>query len=208
MRYTNLAATVIAAVALLMGGRAIGAVYTVTGETLVLGPAAHNAVFNLDGADIQAGQIIFDYAGGADPATTILGLLTESYDGGRWDLGQFRNSTATTTGLTLGCFANASSDQVQVMATYPGDFNLDAVVDCTDQAIWFANAFTGTTWQQGDANYDGLVNGLDLDLLRANFGSAPLSHANVPEPTTISVWLLLGVAGWLMARRGGYWRGR
>ena len=26
--------------------------------------------------------------------------------------------------------------------------------------IWFANAGTGTTWQQGDANYDGAVNGL------------------------------------------------
>ena len=108
MRYTKLVATVIAAAVLLMGGQANGAVYTVTGETLVLGPAEHNAVFNLDGADIQAGQIVFDYAGGADPAATIRGLLSESYDGGRWDVGQFRNSTATATGLTLGCLADKS----------------------------------------------------------------------------------------------------
>ena len=51
------------------------------------------------------------------------------------------------------------------MATYPGDFNLDGVVDDKDRAIWFANAFTGTTWQQGDANYDGSVDGRDRDLL-------------------------------------------
>jgi hypothetical protein len=208
MKYTKLAATVIAAAALLMGARANGAVYTVTGETLVLGPAAHNAVFNHDGADIQGGKIVFDYAGGANPTATIQGLLSDSYNGGLWDLGQFRNSTATTTGLTLGCFADASSHHVEVMATYPGDFNLDAVVDYTDQAIWFANAFTGTTWQQGDSNYDGIVNGLDLDLLRANFGSVPLASSNVPEPTTISVWLLLGVAGWLMLRHGKNPHGR
>jgi hypothetical protein len=51
-----------------------------------------------------------------------------------------------------------------------GDFNLDGVVDNLDKAIWFANAFTGTTWAQGDANGDGVVNGLDRDILYANMG--------------------------------------
>ena len=139
-------------------------------------------MFNLGGADIQAGKIVFDYAGSADPAATIQSLLRASYDGGRWDVGQFRDSTATTTGLTLGCFDDTSLHRVTVMATYPGDFNLDGVVDGRDQAAWLANAFAGTTWQQGDANYDGTVNGLDLDLCRADFGSPPLLLPPSPNP--------------------------
>jgi hypothetical protein len=191
---------VVAGAVLLMGGRADGAVYTLAGETLVLGPAAHNAVFNLGGADIQAGKIVFDYAGAADPAPTIRTLLAASYDGGRWDVGQFRDSTTGTTGLTLGSFDDKSSSQVKVMATYPGDFNLDGVVDNLDGNIWFANVFTGTTWQQGDANYDGVINGLDRDLWRASLGLPPLNLTAVPEPATIIIWSLFG-AGSLLGMR-------
>jgi hypothetical protein len=83
-----------------------------------------------------------------------------------------------------------------VMATYPGDFNLDGVVNHLDTAIWFAGAWTGTTWQRGDANYDGVVDGLDRDLLIANFGLPPLTilsspaslMAPVPEPGTLSLF--------------------
>ena len=78
------------------------------------------------------------------------------------------------------------------MATYPGDFNLDGVVDNLDKAIWPAHAFTGTTWQQGDANYDGVVNGLDLDLWRSHVGLPSLSSVSgvtiVPEPGTLALF--------------------
>jgi hypothetical protein len=196
---------VVAGAALLMGGRASGAVYIGAGETLVLGPAAHSAVFNPGGTDIQAGTIVFDYAGIADPAATIRSLLTASYDGGRWDVGQFRDTTAIATGMTLAFFDDTSMKQVRVMATYPGDFNLDGVVDDLDGNTWFANVFTGTTWQQGDANYDGVINGLDRDLWRANFGSPPLDNVQVPEPATFIIWSLLGAGSWLgmrVAQRG------
>ena len=81
------------------------------------------------------------------------------------------------------------------MATYPGDFNLDGVVDNQDRVIWFANAFTGTTWQQGDANYDGAVNGLDRDLWFTNVGRSVPSGAMLPaasmtpwpEPGTLAL---------------------
>ena len=144
---------------------------------------------------------------------TIRSLLAASYDGGRWDVGQFRDTTTGTTGLTLGCFDDKSTSQVKVMATYPGDFNLDGVVDNLDRSIWFANAFTGTTWQQGDANYDGVVNGLDRDLwftyagLPPIAGSAPNSPSVIgtpaPEPGTLA---LLAVA--LLSLRLFAWRRR
>jgi hypothetical protein len=190
---------VVAGAVLLMGGQANGAVYTVTARTIELGPAAWDAVFNLDGVDIQFGTLVFDYAGASDPAATITSLLRASYDGGRWDIGQFQNSTALATGLTLGMFDDPASRRVKVRATYPGDFNLDGVVDNLDRSTWFAHAFTGATWQQGDANYDGVVNGLDLDLWRANFGSPPLT---VPEPSTLIIWSLLGA----LAIAVGWWR--
>ena len=69
---------------------------TYTGRTIVasgtldLGPAAQNAVFNLGGADVQSGMLVFDYDGVSSPAATIKGLLTNSYNGGLWNIGQFR----------------------------------------------------------------------------------------------------------------------
>jgi len=91
---------------------------------------------NGGGADIQSGALVFDYAGAADPAATIGGLLNASCHNGLWDVGQFQDSTAAATGLTLGVLDATSSSQVKVMATYAGDFNLDGVVDNADLAIW------------------------------------------------------------------------
>ena len=146
----------------------------------------------------------FDYNGTSSPAATIQSLLTASYDGGLWDAGQFRDSSESTSGLTLGWFDNGSS-KVTVMATYAGDFNLDGVVNSQDLDIWKANVGTSAaTWQMGDANHDGVVNGLDLDLLRANVGLPQLaggslgdvSAAEVPEPGTLAL-LAAGLIGML-----------
>jgi hypothetical protein len=68
----------------------------------------------------------------------------------------------------------------RIVPPIPGDFNLDGVVDGLDKAIWFANAFTGTTWVQGDANGDGTVNGLDRDILYANLGRSIFTE--YPDP--------------------------
>ncbi len=160
----------------LSGSNSYGGLTTVAGGTLELAPSAQSCVLSGGGADIQAGKVVFDYAGGADPVATIQSLLKASYNNGQWNVGQFRDSIAAATGMTLGVLDNTSADTVTVMATYPGDFNLDGVVNSQDRAIWFANAFTGTTWQQGDANYDGAVDGRDRDLVLADAGcTAPLT---------------------------------
>ena len=143
-------------------------------------PTAQNPLYFGSGtADIRAGELIFAYTRGSSTAATFLNFLTASYDGGAWDTGKFRSTTAVANGTTLGWKDDAANSQVIVMATIPGDFNLDGTVDSADLAIWFAHAFTGTTWAQGDANYDGAVNGLDRDIWQAN------ASRSIPLPSPL-----------------------
>ena len=192
-----------AGLAVLTGMNSYTGCTTVSGGVLELGPSAQSCVLNVGGADIQSGALLFDYAGASDPAATIGGLLSASSHSGLWDVGQFRDSTAALTGLTLGWLDDKSSSQVKVMATYPGDFNLDGVVDNLDRAIWCANAFMGTSWQQGDANGDGVVDGLDRDLWFSHVGLPSLagvlpaaSITPAPEPGTLAL-LAAGLLGLL-----------
>ncbi len=49
-----------------------------------------------------------------------------------------------------------------LVAAIPGDANLDGIVNGLDLLRWQSNLFSGDQWVQGDFNLDGLVNGLDL----------------------------------------------
>ena len=130
--------------------------------------------------------MVFDYNGAASPAATIQSLLTASCDGGRWDIGQFRDSTAVASGLTLGWFDDPAMHTVTVMPSYAGDFNLDGVVNDLDLGIWTANFGNGSSSQLGDVNYDGVVNGLDLDLLSQNVGKRRWPATSTPPAETPS----------------------
>jgi hypothetical protein len=144
--------------------------------TLELGPNAQALVLSGSGADIQGGKLVFDYNGSSSPAATIESLLTASYHGGLWNVGQFKDSTEATTGLTLG-WADDGTSAVTVMATIPGDFNLDGVVNQNDLDILSVGFGIGTTWAAGDANYDGVLNLGDLDIVMANMGAVLPSSA-------------------------------
>ena len=149
--------------------------------TLRLGPDARGPVLSGGGVDIQRRQFglrlhrrfLFLAAG------TIQTLLAWSYDDGIWDRGQFRSTTAVSTGLSLG-WKDDDASKVTVMATYAADFNLDGAVNQLDLNIWMANAGAqNPTFLMGDANYDGAINGLDLDLWNATNGQV-LSPAHPP----------------------------
>jgi autotransporter-associated beta strand protein len=168
----------------LSGSNSYSGTTVVAGGTLELAASAQSCVLTGGGLDLQAGKVVFDYSTGADPIATITSLLSASRDGGKWDTGQFRDSTAAASGLTLGVLDDPTTNTVTVMATYAGDFNLDGTVDNLDRQIWFSSAFTGSSWQQGDANGDGVVNGLDRDILISNLGlTAPATSTSPATPT-------------------------
>jgi hypothetical protein len=82
------------------------------------------------------------------------------------------------------------------VGTFLGDSNLDGEVNGTDLSIMSAGFGSAPGFAGGDANGDGLVDGTDLSILSSTFGN--ITTAAVPEPLTIG---LLGLGGMSMLRR-------
>ena len=172
---------------ILTGANSYSGLTTISAGAVELGTSAQSPVLTGGGADIQAGKIVFDYVSGSDPATTIEGLLAASYDGGLWNTGQFRSSTASAS-CGLGCTDDTINDKVTVGYALYGDANMDGAVNGADLNIVLSNYNqTGAIWGMGDFNYDGAVNGADLNIVLSNYNQvlSVRSSAAVPEPGTL-----------------------
>jgi hypothetical protein len=65
----------------------------------------------------------------------------------------------------------------------PGDANLDGMVDGVDFDIWNANKFTNlAAWSGGDFNADGVVDGFDLMIWNANKFQSSSVVPDLPQP--------------------------
>jgi hypothetical protein len=104
----------------------------------------------------------------------------------------------------LAAFDGVGVDNTSILIkyTYYGDANLDGKVDAGDLARFntgLASDGALTGWQNGDFNYDGVINGDDLMLLNLaaslQTGSIPSS---VPEPAGMG---LIAAAGALATTR-------
>ena len=105
-----------------------------------------------------------------------------------------------------------AADSQLAVAEIGGDFNDDGVVDASDFAVWRDSAHsTVAIAAGGDGNGDGVVDYGDYLLWQASFGataleyltfdgSAPLTIASVPEPSTVGL-LVISVASGGLARR-------
>lgn len=89
-----------------------------------------------------------------------------------------------------------------------GDFTGDGKNDAADYVVWRNNVglMSGATVSQGDADGDGKVTIADYNHWRGHYGTSTGAGANlaaVPEPTTLIVGLLTGLAmiGSLLVRR-------
>ncbi len=82
-----------------------------------------------------------------------------------------------------------------------GDLNGDLFVGIEDLDILLANwgdSVTPGSLIDGDANNDGLVNSLDLAIVQGNWGNGVAPGGTVPEPTSLA---LLGLGGMALTRR-------
>lgn len=158
--------------------------------------------------------MVFDYTGGATPASTIESLLTTSYGTG-WTGGQFLCSTADAA-HGLGWLDDAGAQAVTVQYAFYGDADLDNSVNLADLTLLGQNwRGTGKSWGEGDFNYDGTVDLLDLTMLGQNWRATALGMSfseamsmvglTVPEPGTFVLLFaaVLGLAADMFRRR---WR--
>ncbi|MEM6328948.1 MAG: dockerin type I domain-containing protein [Planctomycetota bacterium] len=85
------------------------------------------------------------------------------------------------------------------VATAPGDYNGDGLVDGADYAAW-RNTLGSDSQLAADGNGNGVVDAADLDVWRQNVSPAlAAALAAVPEPATAVP--LLGAAVWALGRR-------
>ena len=75
-----------------------------------------------------------------------------------------------------------------------GDTNLDGLVNDTDLAALEATYGSAGGWDNGNLGHDGIVNATDLALLAVNYVPGEGGEAGVPEPATLSLLALAGVA--------------
>ncbi|HWB55262.1 MAG TPA: autotransporter-associated beta strand repeat-containing protein [Tepidisphaeraceae bacterium] len=165
------------------------------------------AIMNGGTLDLSTTDLLISYAG-ANPYMSLLASMRSAYDAGRWDLTGIL-STSSMLGTTLAIYDNsvdtqssldgisAGGSNILIKYTWLGDANDDGVVNDTDLSMISAS---GSTWQQGDFNYDGRVNADDYSLFY--FGLALSDGGNIseqlPEPAQI---IVLPFAMWFCRRR-------
>lgn len=155
--------------------------------------------------DLSDNDLALNYAGAADPVSSIVGYLTTAYDKGAWDgPGLETSAAAANLGTTLGYADDVNNSVVQVKYTWYGDLDLSGVVDSTDLGMMANIPTTGPNagaigWFDGDLNYDGKINADDLSLFDLGLAvSAGANISSVPEPSALG---LLTVAGMMSGRK-------
>ena len=144
--------------------------------------------------DVANNIVVISYGSGTDPITTIAGWLATGYNNGLWNgAGIISTAAQSHSNYALGYAdsadpgdpANLSVHTIEIRYTLLGDADLNGIVNGVDFGIVSANFNKGVTaWDQGDFNYDNVVNGIDFADLAANFNQGASIAAAPPSDTT------------------------
>ena len=166
----------------------LGAV-TVNAGTLQFGTStgvANLAALSITGTgtfDVTNNHVFINYGSGTDPIASIAALLATGYNSGAWNGagGIITSAPLVVGGLTYGLgYADGAdlqhlatgvpSGTIEIKYTLLGDADLNGIVNGIDFGILAANFNKGITgWDEGDFDYNNIVNGLDFGDLAANF---------------------------------------
>lgn len=191
-----------------------------TGGTLEieLASATENDLLSVSGPALIAGTLRIVPDGYLDPnlrgvvddflvltAVDVEGEFEEViYDGIELTTGDELGSFQTHTGN--GMFRGVIYDDLSVKAynyfALGGDANGDFFVDGLDFVIWNNNKFSGATdWTTGDFNGDGMTDGLDFVIWNDNKFTSVSPPAQVPEPASCLICLVLAAVASVARRR-------
>jgi hypothetical protein len=159
-------------------------------------------------------------AAGDDMASIVVFDATEAVPGadpGAYDATYSFGSGATINGAQFWIGTNASGafDELRLGSTWEdvtsvdpsfilGDFNMVDDITPADFQILSNNLFTGTTYEQGDIDFSGLVDLTDFALFREiylNQGGSLSDLTAVPEPSTGVLVILANVLLFALGRR-------
>ena len=131
--------------------------------------------------DISNNQILISYTG-SSPVSSIAALLAAGYHGGLWNgtggidtsaplvVGGFSYGIGYADSADAGNPAQLPSGTIEIKYTLLGDADLNGIVNGIDFGIVAANFNKGVSrWDQGDFDYNHIVNGIDFADLAANF---------------------------------------
>ena len=140
--------------------------------------------------DLTNNHLFIQYGAGSDPVSSIAALLASGYAGGAWNgPGIDTSAPLVTGGLTYGIgYADGADVQhlatglasgtIEIKYTLLGDADLNGIVNGIDFGILAANFNKGITgWDEGDFDYNNIVNGLDFGDLAANFNKGAAGTA-------------------------------
>ena len=130
--------------------------------------------------DVNNNHLFINYLGGADPISSIARSWSADTLRGAWNGNGIMSTAAAANSGSYGLGyadsadagnpAGLAANTIEIKYTLLGDANLDGVVNGIDFGILAANFNKSVSrWDQGDFDYNNIVNGIDFAKLAANF---------------------------------------